>query len=210
VKKLFIGIALAVSMSACSKTEQADKSSATSESSGSSAQIEKSTTGLRLSREPALNAAPLGIEIGFANLAGVKQKLGGMTNLSESGTSNVTGGKIISSDGQGLGIDGLSKFIVIFDKNETLVAVIMSLPKNVNDTYSKLKEKYKPISSNIDEFMGNGTATLEKGDSLIVIEAAHLSFAMDVVYATKEFMAAAKHNSNEASAKKEQEQKDRF
>ena len=210
MKKLFIGIALAVSMSACSKTEHAEKSSAASELSGNAAQIEKPVIGPLLSREPALNAAPLGIEIGFANLAGVKQKLGSMTTLSESGTSDVSGGKIISSDGQGLGIDGLSKFVAIFDKSETLVAVIMSLPKNVNNTYSKLKEKYKPISSNIDEFMGSGTATLEKGDSLVVIEAAHLSFAMDVVYASKEFMAAAKRNSNEASAKKEQEQKDKL
>jgi len=124
--------------------------------------------------------------------------------------SQRTGGKILMSDGQGLGVDGLTKFIAVFDKSETLVAVIMTMPKNVNSTYSKLSEKYKPVSKNVDEFMGFGTAKLEKGDSFIVLEAPHLSFAMDVVYATKEFMATSERNTAETRAKNEQEQKDKL
>lgn len=199
---------LALILAACGKTEATEKASPV-EGSGKAAQSEP-VSGPRVSREPALNASPLGVEIGYANLSGVKQKLGSMSKLTEAGKSDHTGGVILTSDGQGFGVDGLSQLLAIFDKNETLVAVVMTMPKKVNDTYSKLAKKYTPVSKNIDSFMGNGSAKLEKGDSLVMIEAPHLSFTMDVVYATKTFMADFERNTAEAQAKKEQEQKDKL
>lgn len=204
-------LSLALIMAACGKTAATEKGGQISSDGTAGKPVQTETaSGPRLSREPALNASPLGVEIGYANLSGVKQKLGSMTSLSEAGTSEHTGGKILMSDGQGLGVDGLTKLIAVFDKSETLVAVIMTMPKNVNSTYSKLSEKYKPVSKNVDEFMGFGTAKLEKGDSFIVLEAPHLSFAMDVVYATKAFMATSERNTAETRAKNEQEQKDKL
>lgn len=204
-------LSLALIVAACGKTAATEKDGQISSdgTAGKSVQTEMAS-GLRVSREPALNASPLGLEIGYANLSGVKQKLGSMTSLREAGTSEHSGGKIFASDGLGLGVDGLSKFVAVFDKSETLVAVIMTMPKNVNSTYSKLSEKYKPVSKNVDEFMGYGSAKLEKGDSLIILEAPHLSFAMDVVYATKEFMATSERDAAAAQAKNEQEQKDKL
>jgi hypothetical protein len=38
-----------------------------------------------ISREPAQNAAPLGVEVGYANLEGVKEKLGSITSLQDNG-----------------------------------------------------------------------------------------------------------------------------
>ena len=211
LKNTVLILSLALIVAACGKTTASEKSDpASSETAVGKTSQTEAPSGPRVSREPALNASPLGLEIGYANLSGVKQKLGSMTSLSEAGTSEHTGGKIFSSDGQGLGVDGLSKFITVFDKSETLVAVIMTMPKNVDSTYSKLSEKYKPVSKNVDEFMGYGSAKLEKGDSLIILEAPHLSFAMDVVYATKEFMATSERNAAAAKAKKEQEQKDKL
>jgi hypothetical protein len=199
---------LALILAACGKTEATEKASSV-EGSGKAAQSEP-VSSPRVSREPALNASPLGVEIGYANLSGFKQKLGSMSKLTEAGKSDHTGGVILTSDGQGLGVDGLSQLLAIFDKNETLVAVVMTLPKKVNDTYSKLAQKYTPVSNNINSFMDNGSAKLDKGDSLIMIEAPHLSFTMDVVYATKTFMADFERNTAEAQAKKQQEQKDKL
>lgn len=117
---------------------------------------------------------------------------------------------MLVSDGQGLGVEGLTKLVAIFDKTKTLVAVVMTMPKNVNSTYSKLSEKYKTVSNNIDLFMGNGSAKLEKGDSWVMIEAPHLSFQMDVMYATKGFMADVERDNEDSRAKKEQEQKSKL
>ncbi len=174
-----------------------------------SAQTEPAS-GPRISREPAINASPLGIEIGYANLEGVKQKFKGVTKLVSAGTSDHTGGAILQSDGEGLGVEGLERLIAIFDKNGTLVAVTMTMPKSVKDTYSKLSQKYTTVSNNIDQFMDYGSAKLQKGDSFVIVEADHLSFKMTVVYATKEFLNTVEHNTAEAEAKKEQEQKDKL
>jgi hypothetical protein len=69
------------------------------------------------SREPLLNAAPLGIEVGYANLAGVKEKLGGAAKLQDQGLGLYSGGPKYISDGAGLGVDGLSALALVFDNN---------------------------------------------------------------------------------------------
>lgn len=210
MNKVFL-LSLSLMVSACGKTAATDKNAQVPADASAVQSVQTAAVaGPRITREPALNAAPLGLEIGYANLAGVKQKIGGVTSLSESGVSDVTGGKIFSSDGQGLGVDGLTKFVAVFDKADVLVAVVMSMPKDVNSTYSKLAEKYKPVSTNIDSFMGYGSAKLAKGDSFVILEAPHLSFAMDVVYATKDFLATSERNAAEAQAKNEKEQKDKL
>lgn len=200
-----------LTLAACDKTEASSKSEhqLSSDAAANSLHTEQASSPL-VTREPALNAAPLGVEIGYANLAGVKQKIGSMTNLIDAGKSDHTGGVILDSNGQGLGVDGLSRFVVIFDKSGTLVAILMTMPKDVNDIYSKLSQKYTPVSKNIDEFMGNGSAKLQKGDSLVMIDAPHLSFQMTVAYVTKEFLATAERNTEAANGKKQQEQKDKF
>ncbi len=216
----------AVVLVACQKDESngsSDKKLNSDSGSSKPAQIDPATnpnvtppvliqpaSGPRISRDPAINASPLGVEIGYANLDGVKHKFKGVTNLVNAGTSDHTGGVILQSDGQGLGVDGLQQFVTIFDKNGTLVAVSMTMPKRVKDTYSKLSEKYTPVSNNIDQFMDYGSAKLQKGDSFVIVEADHLSFAMSVVYATKDFLSTVEHNTAEANAKKEQEQKDKL
>lgn len=205
--KIIIAIT-ALILVACGKSESADKTVANS-ASEKKALVEASSSPLS-SREPSMNASPLGIELGYANLAGVKQVLGKQTNLTEVGTNEHSGGVMLVSDGQGLGVEGLTKLVAIFDKTKTLVAVVMTMPKNVNSTYSKLSEKYKTVSNNIDLFMGNGSAKLEKGDSWVMIEAPHLSFQMDVMYATKGFMADVERDNEDSRAKKEQEQKSKL
>jgi len=54
-------------------------------------------SGPRISRDPVLNAAPLGVEVGYANREGVKEKLGGLTKFMEQGTSEYSGGLVLFS-----------------------------------------------------------------------------------------------------------------
>lgn len=216
-----IGIILCVVLlAACSKAETADKSSASAAGSDKATQVQaapvvgdtqagnKPDAGPLVSRNPLMNAAPLGLEVGYANLAGVKQKLGGIASLNNTGSNMHSGGVMLESNGQGLGVEGLSHVLLVFDKNETLIAVVMRMRKDLNATYRKLADKYKTVNRNIDEFMGNGNAKLEKGDSWIVVDAPHLSFDMEVIYSKKDFMETVNRNNAEAQSKKEQAQKD--
>lgn len=167
-------------------------------------------SGPRISRDPALNAAPLGVEVGYANREGVKEKLGGLTKFMEQGTSEYSGGLVLSSSGDGLGIDGLSKLMLLFDKSDVLVGVIMTLPKDPRDVYGKLSGKYTTVENHIDEFMNKGSARLEKGDSWVEIEAPHLSFTMDVLYMTKKLKSDFERQSAEAETRKQQGMADKL
>ena len=164
----------------------------------------------RVTREPALNAAPLGLEVGYATLGGVKEKLGGLTQLEEQGTNQYSGGMMLSSDGEGLGIDGLSKLLLLFDQSDVLVGVIMTMPKDPTGIYQKLSGKYKTAENHIDAFMNKGSARLEKGDSWVEIDAPHLSFEMSVLYMTKQLDSDFEKQSAEEENLKQQKLADKL
>lgn len=159
-----------------------------------------------ISRDPARNAAPLGLEVGYATLAGVRAELGRLTTLEDQGTNQYTNGTMLGSNGEGLNVDGLTSLTLIFDKNEVLAGVLMTLPKNVKETYSQLSKKYHKVENKIDNFMGYGYVRLEQGDTWVELDAQHLSFTMELRYLTKALMADFKQQSAADNAKKKQEQ----
>lgn len=159
-----------------------------------------------VSRETPVNAAPLGIEIGYANLAGVREKLGGSTKLEETGTNRYSGGPMLESNGDGLGVDGLTSLLLIFDKNNVLAGVVMTLPKNPKGIAEQLAEKYRMVDNKIDTFMNKGYARMEKGDSVVEINAPHMAFTMDIRYLSKQFLADYQRESAEEVARKKQDQ----
>lgn len=122
-----------------------------------------------VAREPLQNAAPLGVEIGYANIQGVKKKIGSLATLTDKGVNQYSGGKMLLSRGEGLGLDGLKSVLFIFDKEGVLAGVIMVLPKDPKGTFELLSPKYEKIENKIDSFMNNGYARLGKGDSFIEI-----------------------------------------
>lgn len=191
-----------LTLSACEK----QGAGAATQSAATAAQVQVAAPAMLVSREPSVNAAPLGLEIGFANLAGVKNKLGGITGLEGAGTNEYSGGPMLCSSGEGLGVDGLSQLLLIFDKDNVLVGVVMTLPKAPKDVLQKLSEKYQVVDNRIDAFMNNGYARLGKGGSLIEIDAPHLSFTMEVRYLTQKLMADYQQKSAAANAKQRQEQ----
>lgn len=163
-----------------------------------------------VSREPPSNAAPLGLEVGFANISGVRATIGSITELQDQGTNQFSGGSMLRSDGAGLGVDGLSNLVLIFDKADVLVGVIMTLPKAPTDMLKKLSTKYSVADNRIDSFMDNGYARLTKGDSLVEIDAPHLSFTMEVRYLTNQLMADFQAQSAAQKAARERQQTDKM
>lgn len=156
------------------------------------------------------NAAPLGLELGSATYEQVKQQVGGKTSLEDAGINKHSGGKMLKGSGNGLGIDGLSKITLIFDASDKLAAVLMTLPKeNFQQILSSLSAKYKLVSKEVP-FVGDASARLQQGDSVIEIDAPHMSFEMSVNYLTKKLKQAVMQQLAKERAAKEKRQADQF
>jgi hypothetical protein len=158
----------------------------------------------------AANAAPLGQELGVATYAQVKQQVGGKTDLSDAGTNKFSGGKMLQGNGDGLGMTGLSEVTFIFDHADTLAGVMMTLPKDsFKATLKALSAKYKLVDS-VVPFVGNASAKLKQGDSIIKLDAPHLSFEMQVLYLTNSLNQAFQQQSSSERTAKEKRQADMF
>jgi len=156
------------------------------------------------------NAAPLGLELGVATYTQVKQKVGDKTSLSDEGINKYSGGKMLKSNGGGLGIEGLSDITFIFDQSEKLAAVLMTLPKDsFSKTLNALSGKYKLLEKNVP-FVGNASAKLQQGDSVIDLNAPHMSFEMSVNYMTRSLEKSFIQQSTSERTAKEKHQADQF
>lgn len=158
----------------------------------------------------AQNAAPLGFELGVATYAQVKQQLGGKTSLSNNGVNKYSGGKMLQGNGDGLGIEGLSEITFIFDASDKLAGVLMTLPKDsFKPTLKALSAKYKLVES-VVPFVGNASAKLQQGESVIELNAPHMSFEMTVTYMTRGLKQAFTQQASNERAAKEKRQADQF
>lgn len=165
------------------------------------------------------NAAPLGLELGVASYAQVKQQLGGKTTLSDGGTNQYSGGRMLEGDGEGLGIDGLSSITFIFDRADKLAAVLMTMPKsngfgdmengNFKKTLKALSAKYKLDEKRIP-FVGDAYAKLHQGDSIIELSAPHMGFGMELRYVAVALQKAFLQQSSKERIAKDKRQADAF
>ena len=185
-------LACALALTACSKTSD----SAVPAPTANTATPAPEHDGPRIARDPLVNAAPLGVEVGYANIDGVRSKLGDLTSLTDAGTNEYSNGRMLSADGSGLGIDGLKSALFIFDQANTLQGVVLKMPRGPRypgataDLAKTLGGKYQLVSKGFESFMDYGTFHFEQGDSRVDIDSPHLSFSMTVRYATKESVAA--------------------
>lgn len=157
----------------------------------------------------AANVSPLGLEIGTATLPEVKAKIGAQTRFQDGGTNAYSRGKMLKGGGEGLSIEGLQEITFIFDAQDRLDAVLMRMPKSrFKEVYAFLKGKYKVQSERVP-FVGDAYARLVQGDSVVEIDAPHLSFEMDVRYISNKLLAAFNQQSvqDEAARKKAQSEK---
>jgi hypothetical protein len=157
----------------------------------------------------AASAAPLGMEIGVATYDQVKERIGKSTALNSAGINKYTGGQMLSGNGEGLDVAGLSEITFIFDRAGVLQGVLMTLAKDFRPTYERLRKKYKLVSQKIP-FVGNSYAKFAQETSVIILDAPHLSFDMTLSYVSPSFLAAYKARSSEEDAQRERAQQDRL
>lgn len=156
------------------------------------------------------NASPLGFELGTATYSQVKQQAGSNTSLSDSGTNPYSGGNVLEGKGGEFGVEGLSNITFIFDQSEKLVAVYMTLPKeSFQDTLKALSAKYKLVAKEVP-WVGDASAELQQGNSVIEISTPHMDFATYVYYMTKSFNKTYIQQSNHEQATREKNQAARF
>ncbi len=154
---------------------------------------------------PAAQAAtpvkPLGLAIGTAALKQVKAKYVAH-DLKRTGTNAYSNGPMFKLNGKGLGIEGLQAALFIFDKHKTLTAVQLTLHRDRFDkVMGHLQRKYKLVSQAIP-FVGNKSARFTHGETVIELDAPHLSFKMTATYMTIAFEKAFR-----AGAKRKREQR---
>lgn len=158
----------------------------------------------------AANVAPLGLEVGVADLAAVKSRLGGQTRLQDAGANKWTGGPMLKSKGEGLDIEGLEEITFIFGQDNKLDGVVMTLGKHrLKEVADALRKKYKPVRENFP-FVGDASATYRQGDSLVKLNAPHLSFSMEVIYLTKRLDEGFNRGSSAEEAQRRKTQAEKF
>lgn len=135
----------------------------------------------------------LGFKLGDSTYQSVTRNLSGWDDLGINGYSQ---GKMITTNGNGYGVDHLKKVTYIFAPDESLQAVLMQIDnrdKMGNESFKKFKSYieqrgYKRIS-NQEPFVGNQYAeyVTPNGDN-IEISAPHLSFDLNIDYQTAAFI----------------------
>lgn len=129
----------------------------------------------------------LGVTLGAATPDEVRamiREYGG--TVLDQASQSLTGGPMIKAGGS-LGLEGLQETLFLFDAQDRLVAVHMTLPKDRYDAIlASLRGKYRYVGGR-RPFVGDADATLRAEDVEIRLEAPHLSFEMSATYGTDAF-----------------------
>ncbi len=146
--------------------------------------------------------APFGLELGKATLKDIEAN----HKIIERNDA-VFDGKTIKVDANLLGIKGLEVASFYVDKDGVVQATILTMDKDkFNDMLDVFSEKYKLVSKEIP-FVGNKSVSFEDGGSIIIMNAPHLSFNMEIVYQTKKIHDALNNKSNEAKTDEKKREK---
>ncbi len=124
----------------------------------------------------------LGVEIGVTTPGLLHKTLDGKVRLAERGVNKWSGGDMLRSGGENLGIDGLQQVDYIFDAKGVLCGVLMSMAKErFDDVYQAVSLKYT-LQREERPFVGNQYARFATADGIVELDAPHLSFELSVRY----------------------------
>ncbi|MEJ7138329.1 tetratricopeptide repeat protein [Amphibiibacter pelophylacis] len=149
-------------------------------------------------RRPPLNAAPLGLEVGFARLADVRKAWSGKTELQPGPVDPRSGGPSFVLSGTALGVGGLQSATLLFDARDVLAGVVLQMLKKpfgaTQDTWAQqtlrtLQGKYRVLDQNVPP-SGDAWARFRQGESHIDLWLPEASFQMTVYYLSDRLDAA--------------------
>lgn len=152
----------------------------------------------------------LGVEIGKTTMTQVKAQLNKATKIVESDHNRYSGGPQFSTNGAGYEIDSLKTVLYIFDREQKLAAVMMTMGKNrFEDIASFLASKYK-VTKKVVPFVGDRLYHLKPPGVFIEVSSPHLSFEMDVNYLRDDLYQAFNAQLAQEDAKKRAGEKAKF
>lgn len=126
---------------------------------------------------------PFGMEINSSTYEEVKQKYLGR----DAGVNRYSQGKMYDIDCSQMDVDGIKSVRAIFHKNDKLLALITKFNKSqYNSLMDSLITKYKLISKE-DAFVGNKSAKFKSDNTIINLEAPHMSFDLALSYIHDDF-----------------------
>lgn len=122
------------------------------------------------------------------------------------GISDWTDGEIYSVPVNDLNFEGVKADHVIFTQDGKLTAITIDIDKErFNKIHGMLSKKYKVTDKEIP-FVGNKFVRCKSGDDVIELEAPHLSFEMNLLYAERKFMNAYSKKKSEKDSKKDSDE----
>lgn len=147
----------------------------------------------------------LGFEIGTTTVEQVRSSLPKPAKVEDLGTSPYSGGPVLQTGGESYDIEALTKVLYVFDEQRKLAGVVMTMGKHRIDAVEQaLNKKYKP-SAQQRPFVGNQYIRYNTPDTVIEVDAPHMSFDMTVSYLRNDLMKRFK----EMSAAQDQVKKQR-
>lgn len=125
----------------------------------------------------------VGFEIGTSTVQQVKSQLAKQhAKILDDMTNKFTGGLQFRTDGGGYDIESLSEVVYIFDKDQKLAAVVMTMSKTrFDEVFNFLAGKYKPTSQQ-RPYVGDKSARFKPKGAVIELDAPHLGFTMLASY----------------------------
>jgi hypothetical protein len=147
------------------------------------------------------NATPFGVEIG-GSCTEAKTKLGPVKSGAVGNDDTIH-----YATNPGAIFDGASELLIRCN-NDKVIALRLTAPKGftnpvARNAYQTLDKLYKRVDGQPIPEVGNGYARFVKGDSVIEIDAPHMTHLFTVGYATRDFYKAANESqtkTNEAKA----------
>ena len=137
------------------------------------------------------------VEIGVSTVDQVRRAAAAAGKVQELGTSNWTNGVILGVDNPDLGIDGVTNVIYVFDQAGKLAGLEMTMPSAKNrqdlkkgrfdEVAGMLASKYKQTKK-VRPFVGDSFARFSAPDTIIELDAPHMSFDMKLRYMTPAFV----------------------
>lgn len=112
-------------------------------------------------------------------------------------------GNVLTLNEKNIPIDNVSSAVVALENNKVKAVLLVIQKSKFDYFYNLLKGKYKLTKKEIP-YVGNKYASFIKDDVIILLDAPHLSFEMDLLYIDREYDKALKKRQKE---KKENEKK---
>lgn len=146
------------------------------------------------------NPSVFGLTIGGATIEQMKEKYA----VKHTGENAYSHGSMYSIDASQIPLEGLEEVLAIFDTENKLVAVVSTVNKKRYD-YLKdaLGKKYTYVNGQ-NPFVGDKSARFKDGDTIIILDAPHMSFKMSMIYTLNSFYNKFMNDSAEQKEQKAQ------